>query len=371
MNGDGRNPAGAKAESESAPAPGRAAASAAGQSGPDRALDQWRGLALLLVLISHGFFFTNRVDGIGRVGVNLFFFISGILVFRSLSRGPQGFWTGARYFWVRRTRRLVPAKYFYLFAMAALVLLVGQTVAPPDFRRSFFNSLPSSLLYYRNYYHGGIPGVRENLTGHLWSLGCEMQFYLLAPLLYFAGGRTFARRVIVWGLLLAALMAGGVIWRSNMEIKYTFQVAAWPMMAGFFAQYLRETFPRAATELATPCAWAGALSLAALTPVLLLAGKNAVVLTGTPLVAGCLGCYLLGFAPRGRLGGAFHYLGNRTYSMYLWQQPLTIGGLLPSWLHPFGSLLAVPLGALSFRYLEEPFMSKYHSLAKKPAAPPA
>ena len=47
------------------------------------ALDQWRGLALLLVLISHGFFFTDRVNGIGRVGVNLFFFISGILVFRS------------------------------------------------------------------------------------------------------------------------------------------------------------------------------------------------------------------------------------------------------------------------------------------------
>ena len=50
------------------------------------ALDQWRGLALIMVLISHGFFFTNRVNGIGRIGVNLFFFISGILVFRSLSR---------------------------------------------------------------------------------------------------------------------------------------------------------------------------------------------------------------------------------------------------------------------------------------------
>ena len=46
----------------------------------------WRGLALVLVLISHGFYFTDRVNGLGRVGVNLFFFISGILVFRSLSR---------------------------------------------------------------------------------------------------------------------------------------------------------------------------------------------------------------------------------------------------------------------------------------------
>jgi peptidoglycan/LPS O-acetylase OafA/YrhL len=40
----------------------------------------------VLVLISQGFYFTDRVNGLGRAVVNLFFFISGILVFRSLSR---------------------------------------------------------------------------------------------------------------------------------------------------------------------------------------------------------------------------------------------------------------------------------------------
>src|ERR1017187_3206295 len=74
------------------------------------ALDQWRGLALILVLISHGFFFTDRVNGIGRVGVNLFFFISGILVFRSLSRAKaKTDWERAKSFWGRRLRRLYPA----------------------------------------------------------------------------------------------------------------------------------------------------------------------------------------------------------------------------------------------------------------------
>lgn len=50
--------------------------------GSSVALDQWRGLALMLVfvLISHGFYLTDRVHGAGRVGVNLFFFISGLLV---------------------------------------------------------------------------------------------------------------------------------------------------------------------------------------------------------------------------------------------------------------------------------------------------
>ena len=49
-------------------------------------LDQWRAIALILVLISHGLYFTNLVNGVGRVGVNLFFSISRILPCRSLDR---------------------------------------------------------------------------------------------------------------------------------------------------------------------------------------------------------------------------------------------------------------------------------------------
>src|SRR5438477_10763337 len=78
--------------------------------GNSASLDQWRGLALVLVLISHGFYFTGKVYGIGRVGVNLFFFISGILVFRSLAkqRGTTK-WQRGLGFVKRRLRRLYPA----------------------------------------------------------------------------------------------------------------------------------------------------------------------------------------------------------------------------------------------------------------------
>jgi len=88
------------------------------------ALDQWRGLALVLVLVSHGFFHTNRVNGIGRVGVQLFFFISGMLVFRSLSRfRSESRFEYARSFWVRRLRRLYPAMLAYTIAMLPIVWL--------------------------------------------------------------------------------------------------------------------------------------------------------------------------------------------------------------------------------------------------------
>src|SRR5438270_13948326 len=78
--------------------------------GNSAALDQWRGLALVLVLISHGFYFTGRVHGVGRIGVNLIFFISGSLVVRSLcKRAPITPWQRRRPFLNRRLLRLYPA----------------------------------------------------------------------------------------------------------------------------------------------------------------------------------------------------------------------------------------------------------------------
>ena len=101
------------------------------------ALDQWRGLALVLVLISHGFLFTGRVNGLGRVGVNLLFFISGILVFRSLARSrAASHWERTRSYWWRRFRRLYPALIAYVLAMLPLAWLLQhrpQLPAESDF----------------------------------------------------------------------------------------------------------------------------------------------------------------------------------------------------------------------------------------------
>ena len=160
------------------------------------ALDQWRGLALLLVLISHGFFFTNRVNGIGRVGVNLFFFISGILVFRSLSRtSAKTDFERAGSFWLRRLRRLYPAMLAYALVMMLPVwLFQHRPNLPPmsDFA-TYIKALPLAVTYTMNYFEAPMS------LGHLWSLACEMQFYLLAPVIYLVGGIKERRRTVVFG----------------------------------------------------------------------------------------------------------------------------------------------------------------------------
>ena len=173
------------------------------------ALDQWRGLALILVLISHGFFFTNRVNGAGRIGVNLFFFISGILSFRSLhDRGGRTGWRQTSSFWYRRLKRLYPALVAFTFIMLIAVIYLQRIPDLPPFSdlASYLRALPWVLTYSVNY----MP-KHPRVLGHLWSLAVEMQFYLIAPLIYLLGGKAVRRQYAVFGGFALVFMALGLV----------------------------------------------------------------------------------------------------------------------------------------------------------------
>jgi peptidoglycan/LPS O-acetylase OafA/YrhL len=335
------------------------------------ALDQWRGLALVLVLISHGFLFTKRVDGIGRVGVNLFFFISGILVFRTLCRSrAETAWGRTRSFWWRRLRRLYPALLVYVAVIVpSMWWLQRLPDLPPasDFH-SCLNNTWMALFYVSNFHP--YPGAPLPL-GHLWSLGCEMQFYFLAPLIFLAGGANHRRRTAVFGLLLLLLSVLGAIqplfpklvarlgWEIHTSGKYQFEFAAWPMMAGFFCEYRRAWFSRLPGAIVTG-AFRLSLAAGAFTLALMLLNhdtKYLVIAVGALLLLPCLLAYVQGRPWAGWPGNSLRWLGERTYSIYLWQQPLTICRFLPDLWHPLGALLSVAIGAASFRAFEYPFLS--------------
>lgn len=342
------------------------------------ALDQWRGLALVLVLVSHGFYFTGRVHGIGRVGVNLFFFISGILVFRSLSRTrATTAWGRTRSFWWRRFRRLYPALLTYALAMLPVVWLTQHWPNLPagSDLGSYLKALPMALIYGTNYYTDHSPLS----LGHLWSLACEMQFYLLAPLIYMLGGNTDRRKYLVFGFLLAVLMGLGAAhpvvrrWHPAIdEWKYHFEFAVWPMLLGFCCEYRRAWFARLPSWLVTLALWLGA-GVCGLSMALMLFGlemKPVVVATGALLLAPCLLAYLFGRPMPGMAGGSLRWMGERTYSIYLWQQPFTICGFLPSFLHALGAVASVGVGGVWFHFFERPFLSASRKSDTSPVAKP-
>nr|CAD2142312.1 unnamed protein product [Meloidogyne enterolobii] len=124
----------------------------------------------------------------GFLGVDIFFAISGHLITKCLINIGTNvqFSNEILNFYKNRIKRIVPIYLLIIFTTASFVrILMNET----DFKRTtetyywtlgfamnikvaFFNPTPDSLFTYSPYLHA-------------WSLGAEMQFYILAPLLVF------------------------------------------------------------------------------------------------------------------------------------------------------------------------------------------
>jgi peptidoglycan/LPS O-acetylase OafA/YrhL len=333
------------------------------RSGASLALDQWRGLALLLVLISHGFYFTDHTAGAGRMGVNLFFFISGILVFRSLNSAKAGGWKLLLTFWWRRLKRLFPALVAYLLLMLLLMPLLQNiaTGLPDADFKSYVHDLPMAFGYLIDYAEHVPPTM-----GHLWSLSVEVQFYLLAPLIYLLGKGSRARQSWAYGcILLVAIVYGFVyplrITSTHLDtIRYRFEIAVWPMMLGFYCEFAKARLMQLRLATIRPIFYLGlvALPLALLVMIVFPNAKLLTICLGTFLIAPCLIAYIFEMPFSGFTGQILTWLGERTYSIYLLQQPLTIARFLPSILQPIGALASLFFGSLWFTCFEKPFLSK-------------
>lgn len=139
----------------------------------------------------------------GFLGVDLFFAISGAVIFLSVvrlaqraeERGQTGAWRGQ--FLRRRMARLVP---LYLLTSILFILVVN----PEILQRQHLGWLLTSQLFFVSNLFSSTHGV---INGPTWSLGVEMQFYLLMAI---GGGWLLRQRR--WTLLVLALALAGA-WR--------------------------------------------------------------------------------------------------------------------------------------------------------------
>ncbi|WP_213295393.1 acyltransferase family protein [Paraburkholderia sacchari] len=143
-----------------------------------KGLDGLRALAVMLVFLSH----KAHVDAIdaGKIGVWLFFLISGYLIIGELHRNRLRVEqrTARRdavlyVFFLKRTLRIFPVYY---------LLLIALTIAHAFFYQRDVNlGLPWHYVFLSNFWigivHDGWPGS----VSHFWSLAVEQQFYLIAP----------------------------------------------------------------------------------------------------------------------------------------------------------------------------------------------
>lgn len=179
-----------------------------------RLIDGLRGLAALLVLLSHVGFWTGA-DGLdlsggllarGDSGVAVFFGISAFLLLRPWIEVGSGVAerqsTGV--YAVRRAARIMPA---YLVALIAVLLVAGTWGAVGGGGLGGIGKIVAHLLLVQGYADTSYQSFSQT-----WSLTTEATFYLLVPVIGTALGRLLRRSGrSVYGVLGGVGVAGVAI----------------------------------------------------------------------------------------------------------------------------------------------------------------
>ena len=304
-----------------------------------------RALAVLLVLLFH--LWPEQLPG-GYVGVDVFFVISGFLITAHLLVEVER--TGTvwlRQFWARRVRRLLPAAYLVLLVSALGTLLL----VPRVLWQQFFGEVLASALYVENWALA-VASVDYLASGntaspvqHYWTLAVEEQFYLVWPVLmlvgaWLAGGRRRALRradplrtrlLLVLGAVFALSLGYSLVVTAT-DPAWTYFVTparAWEFGAGALLAFA----PAVASYLSplgrVLLGWA-ALAVLVLAALVLDAGTP---MPGTAAVWVVLASAALIWvgAPAHPLSSArllslapVRFLGDISYSVYLWHWPLIV-----------------------------------------------
>jgi len=288
-------------------------------------LDGLRALSIGLVVVGHlvpclRLGWSEHVLAaldLGRLGVRVFFVISGFLITRLLleERARTGT-ISLPQFYLRRTLRIFPP--YYAFLLTLLVLHhAGLVVVPPeDFRHA--------ATYTTNYF------ATSWTLGHTWSLSVEEQFYLLWPALFLLLG---SRR---WMAGVAVILVAAPIDRLLQPAEAVqFGVVADALAAGCLLAGLHDRLAaiRPAPRLLR-ASWTFVVSLAGALAIELVATRPSVVPTWVhrgALVSAQNGLIALAIhwsivnagSAIGRLLNSrpLRFVGVISYSIYLWQQP--------------------------------------------------
>jgi peptidoglycan/LPS O-acetylase OafA/YrhL len=286
-------------------------------------LDGVRGVAIVLVLGQHA---PTKPFANGYLGVTVFFCLSGYLITTLLVRELQTGTIGVRAFYRRRVARLGPGL-VAVVVVTTVVLLIDrrdlgfwQVLTPAG----------TALLYATSVYDWtGHVFATYDYFNYTWSLSVEEQFYLLWPFAllwgYRRSHRAFASLTL---LLIGTSLALNVYLGLSRAVKFDpheyfgSDVNALPILVGCLLAIVLDNdwLPRTIRFVAP-----FAVLALALLPVL--ASRNDSERTALVRVAGTglTLVLLIGVITRprsavGRLlaSGPMRWLGERSYSIYLW-----------------------------------------------------
>jgi peptidoglycan/LPS O-acetylase OafA/YrhL len=333
----------------------------------------------------------------GFTGVDVFFAISGFVITAMLADELRR--TGRlrlANFYARRVKRLLPALALMVSVVAALDALLGPAASNYETGKTgVFASVFAANAYF---VHAGTGYFETNASLnpflHTWTLAVEEQFYLFFPALLLITWRIrksateSARRaasvaaialVCALSLALAVRLSGGSVSLVTANQRFSFYgspTRAWEFGAGAVVALLIPWLSRLHLAVASTLAVAGLASILVGAfiihatanfpgwPTLLpVGGACALLMAGTS--GGGVASNWLGMKPA-------VWIGDLSYSWYLWHWPLIVFGhaLWPGLQHVglFAAGLSLIPAWISYRHVENPIrfragLAKYRVLA--------
>ncbi|WP_181038473.1 acyltransferase family protein [Arthrobacter sp. ZGTC131] len=335
-----------------------------------------RALAVVLVIADHLLAYPTG----GFIGVDVFFVISGFVITASLIREhDKNGRISLADFYRRRARRILP--------LASVVIVLSLIASWAVFSTARFAGIAQDGLWAflsAANWHLAIIGTDYMQAGgtvsplqHFWSLAVEEQFYIVWPWLIvlmlgwgaskLGRSSSGARRSL--GLAMLAVVGASFVfamWESSAAptVAYfsTFS-RAWELGCGGLLAVLAPVLLRIPDRVRPALAYLGLAGIIfgafAMTPELTFPGPWAavpVLATMAVISAGTGGKQRL-LAPL--TNRASRYLGDISYSLYLWHFPVIIllEALRPSSGvvdHAIAAALTLALSAWSYHSIEEP-----------------
>ena len=341
------------------------------------ALDGLRGLAVLAVVLFHADF--GWAKG-GFLGVSLFFTLSGYLITSLLiAERTRSSSINLKAFWARRFRRLLPAAWCTLAAIAIIQILLNQYGAAQrlDLLASFGQVANWRFLATGSSYNQLFS--QPSPVRHFWSLAIEEQAYLVIPFLCAAALRFKRAPVAALGValgviwLLSALST--LVWSSAERIYYATDTRASELcigailatvvaQPGFRKRVVRHLWSRWFLQFAALAATVGtvwAWGTVEVTDPRVSGGGLLVmgVVSSTLVLGASLGVGVLG---RALSWGPLRYLGRISYGIYLFHWPALVflterrTGIERAPRLVLIGLLVLMVAHLSHRFIESPIL---------------